>query len=1003
MRWPHSLVVCGLAALTLASASLLGGCPSAGGGGPVLGGGGGLFNLPPSVVLTADITRGVAPLLVRFNSSGSTDDGVIVERRWEFGDGVTSIEIAPAHIYLTTGEFVVRLTLTDDAGAQSFEEITISVTERPVAIINVSGNTAAQAPATFTFDGSASFDPDAREGDELLYDWDFDDGSRDFVATLDHTFARAGTFRVQLTVTDGTGITGTATEIIEVGIPVPTATLRTPPPEQSNIVFTNRSPLWTHLAFDVEPGVPYFLRAGLDGDNDPCNSLTTLYVPSNGNEIRRLSGHANAVRTAAYSPDATRIISGSDDGTVRMHSVSTGALIRAYSIGHGAVNALAYSPDGVAFVVGCADGAVALYDGDPDAEVPLIRDDFVGHTSAVNAIAYSPRNNQILSGDQDGIAILWSAEIGVELTRITHANPVRSVDFWPVNPQALATGTDDETARIWSAVDGEIIQQFGPVFSGGEQIAGHTDSVLGVRFSSDGLRLATCSADGTAKVWNVLSGAEVRTFTGHEDAVIAIGFSPDDLQLITGSADGSARIWDVASGANVHTLQPCLSPITAVQYASDGLSVLAAVASENDLQLDTFPPQGNDMNLTLPTPLNLLGVPAAVGGQRYFFWAEIDTDRTEPSRSYARLESDGATRYNHVHLIPALTVDTTSAPLVPLRTVTDPDLGLTFDETAVVVPAISPTDAAPRRRVFDIGPVQTGDELRVTLLSMPGYGRSFIEPGYSLQLLDGENTHFAWMQDTFTSFDQTTRLIVGHDSDHMYISTDNAGSAFVSSVHVRVFRQLSAGPPQRKQTVFLMFGAVANVAVRGSLPAPLPAFSAGTVPAQVMDAIVARLETLFAPYNVEFVRSDLDPTPSSPYTTVYFDTDEPSAFITLGGVDADQLLQFGAPDTSDPRNQTLGGHAIVVVTNLLDAYPALSTDNARGIAIGNAAAHQLGLLFGLRQTDGTTDVMGENANLAGNLQFDTSPVFPNLVGLGGVTPIGTQNGHQVLLEVMGTP
>jgi hypothetical protein len=191
--------------------------------------------------------------------------------------------------------------------------------------------------------------------------------------------------------------------------------------------------------------------------------------------------------------------------------------------------------------------------------------------------------------------------------------------------------------------------------------------------------------------------------------------------------------------------------------------------------------------------------------------------------------------------------------------------------------------------------------------------------------------------------------------------------------------------------------------VRGSLPAPLPEFSAGTVPAQVKDAIVTRLETLFAPYNVEIVRSDLDPDPSPPYTTIYFDTDEPSAFITLGGVDPDQLLQFGAPDTSDPRNQTLGGHAIVVVTNLLDAYPALSTDNARGVAIGNAAAHQLGLLFGLRQTDGTTDVMGENANLAANLQFDTSPTFPNLVGLGGVTPIGTQNGHQYLLEVMGTP
>ena len=123
------------------------------------------------MVLTSDVVRGVAPLTVRFSSSGSTDDGVIVERRWNFGDGTESLEISPTHIYQSTGTFTVTLTLTDDEGATNSETVDISVTEQPIAIISVDDTVANAAPALFEFDGSGSFDPDAEAGDTLTYQW----------------------------------------------------------------------------------------------------------------------------------------------------------------------------------------------------------------------------------------------------------------------------------------------------------------------------------------------------------------------------------------------------------------------------------------------------------------------------------------------------------------------------------------------------------------------------------------------------------------------------------------------------------------------------------------------------------------------------------------------------------------------------------------------------------------------------------------------------------------
>jgi len=226
MRRPRSITLFGLAAPLLLMQTTPSGCLSDGTG----GGGSPLFNLPPTAVLTSDVQRGVAPLKVYFSSSGSSDDGVIVRREWDFGDGVgTSQEISPTYTFQSNGIFTVRLTLTDDRGATSSTTIVISVTERPIAIIAVDRTTAETAPATFEFDGSASFDPDAAEGETLLYRWDFGDGSRELLASVSHTFATAGTYRVRLTVTDAVGVTGSADKIIEVGIPRPTISFRAPP------------------------------------------------------------------------------------------------------------------------------------------------------------------------------------------------------------------------------------------------------------------------------------------------------------------------------------------------------------------------------------------------------------------------------------------------------------------------------------------------------------------------------------------------------------------------------------------------------------------------------------------------------------------------------------------------------------------------------------------------------------------------------------------------------
>ncbi len=71
--------------------------------------------------------------------------------------------------------------------------------------------TAAEAPWEFQFDGSASEDGD---GEIVAYAWDFGDGRTDTGPSPTHTYARAGTFKVRLTVTDDRGATHLANQTV---------------------------------------------------------------------------------------------------------------------------------------------------------------------------------------------------------------------------------------------------------------------------------------------------------------------------------------------------------------------------------------------------------------------------------------------------------------------------------------------------------------------------------------------------------------------------------------------------------------------------------------------------------------------------------------------------------------------------------------------------------------------------------------------------------------------
>ncbi|KAB8331275.1 hypothetical protein SD80_025530, partial [Scytonema tolypothrichoides VB-61278] len=73
--------------------------------------------------------------------------------------------------------------------------------------------------------------------------------------------------------------------------------------------------------------------------------------------------------------------------------------------------------------------------------------------------------------------------------------------------------------------------------------SGHTNSVYGVSFSTDGKILATASRDNTVKLWDTATLKEIKTLSGHTNSVNGISFSPDGKILATASDDNTVRLW----------------------------------------------------------------------------------------------------------------------------------------------------------------------------------------------------------------------------------------------------------------------------------------------------------------------------------------------------------------------------------------------------------------------------------------------------------------------------
>ena len=288
-----------------------------------------------------------------------------------------------------------------------------------------------------------------------------------------------------------------------------------------------------------------------------------------------LKGHTGAVTSVAFSPDGTRIVTGSNDSTAKMWDAKTGNEILTLKGHTGAVTSVAFSPDGSQIVTNdCGDfnfqATVKLWNAKTGRETLTLK----GHTGEVRSAAFSPDGTRVVTGSGDLTAKVWDAKTGREtLTLKGHVNEVHSVAFSPDGTR-IVTGSADHTAKLWDAKTSRETLT----------LEGHAGRVQSVAFSPDGTRIATGSGDNTAKLWDAKTGIETLTLKGHTGVVNSVAFSPDGTRIVTGSYDETAKLWDAKTGREIRTLKGHRSAVSSVAFSPDGNRIVTG-SWENTVKL----------------------------------------------------------------------------------------------------------------------------------------------------------------------------------------------------------------------------------------------------------------------------------------------------------------------------------------------------------------------------------------------------------------------------------
>lgn len=265
-----------------------------------------------------------------------------------------------------------------------------------------------------------------------------------------------------------------------------------------------------------------------------------LWNIENQEVVKSFNAHRGIVWMVQFHPTRPIVMTCGDDGRISLWDRESFGPIKEWSVDK-SVRSAAFSPDGSRLVAGDRAGRITIFDIDTGEEVVSQK-----QPGSIFGVDYSPNGELIATVGSDKVVRLWDATTLEERQTMSgHDGPIYNVKFASSGP-LLATVGWNKNIRLWNVETGVEVRD----------IPGSEGDVWGVAFCGDSGHLVTGGQDGTARIWNSADGTLEATLSGHEAAVHNISLDEVNFRIATSSRDGTIRVWDLRELAEKEKANP---------------------------------------------------------------------------------------------------------------------------------------------------------------------------------------------------------------------------------------------------------------------------------------------------------------------------------------------------------------------------------------------------------------------------------------------------------------
>lgn len=266
--------------------------------------------------------------------------------------------------------------------------------------------------------------------------------------------------------------------------------------------------------------------------------------------------HIGGVKSVAFNPEGTQVVSGSSDGSVEKWSLEHGEKILELRGRSSSVSSVRFSPDGLYIASAGEEGIIKIWDSKTGELVNQLKSG-----DRTGCICFSPNGRYIASmASMIGLITIWDIRGNCKIKEFHHPkySIAYDIQFSP-DGSYIAAAYYDGVAAVWNVANGRLASTLG----------GHTSKIESLCFSYDGKCIITAGYDEKIKIWEVRTWQE-KIELSDLSTIPDIASSPIDNIFATALHNGYVSIWDIAKGRRLRLLDAHKGATYALAFSHDG-------------------------------------------------------------------------------------------------------------------------------------------------------------------------------------------------------------------------------------------------------------------------------------------------------------------------------------------------------------------------------------------------------------------------------------------------